>query len=907
MANQRITELTEKTLAEVIDDGVVPVAVGATTYKTSVANLKGNKGDPGVGGTRIIKNNEVMTTAPEAQHEWMFDPSGDYPKAGDFILSTEGTTKGWLFLVDDLDVSPSAVMVYTGGGVLNMVGADGKSAYQLAVQAGYTGTLAEWLDSLVGTDGLNGLSIYPTGTKLNLGIGGETEAVAVSTPAGREVQGGDLVISTATATTGVLARVDRIENLILNTNEQAVSVPEKNNWRGIAYGNGVFIAVAYSGTNRVMRSTNNGQSWEVVSVPQSNWYDIAYGNGVFIAVAYSGTPQMIRSTDGGVTWESVNIYQSAWRGIAYGNGVFVIISYLSPPQWSSDGGETWNVATLTEQNYFSKTTFGNGVFVSVGTTGTNRIMRSIDNGQSWTAVSAPEQNSWSGVGYGDGVFIAVSYDGANRIARSTDYGQTWQAIVAPVQNNWQSVTYGNGVFMACASSGTINRFMSSIDNGLTWQPIVSIQENNWNNIIHAEDIFVAVASNSLADIMLITATLNGGTIVETLARLGDGLGGGNGGDINGAIAEHNAANDAHEDIRALIAVKATAGMDVLQSYDGHLDVAVTRSSFVMSNGSAQSFKLDISGLTEDATIVLVDRGTAYWSFGSVGVEIYNGPTYLMGLSLQDTMTLVVNHTTKTVTQVFFTQRGLQYTEIPGWSRQIVYNNAATLNIEAVNMAFQFDKDIQDAPSAWKMYQSLMFNQPGVVMIDNLLPDAQTIELYDYDQQSVILSVTVPAETLAFYVAYIRDNHVDSLELSASIPTGGGGNQISTDANNQLTHGSDGGLFVPPTQGGGGGGGGKYQHNISFVKLPVVFISISFITSSPTSYQGQLYQLMQDIRSVFGDNSMVATGVGDSGVAIALALNANHDAYYRYVTSNGTMGGMALLPTNVTIVDTVIPL
>lgn len=43
-----------------------------------------------------------------------------------------------------------------GNGINGKDGENGLSAYELAVQNGFTGTLAEWLESLKGTDGING-------------------------------------------------------------------------------------------------------------------------------------------------------------------------------------------------------------------------------------------------------------------------------------------------------------------------------------------------------------------------------------------------------------------------------------------------------------------------------------------------------------------------------------------------------------------------------------------------------------------------------------------------------------------------------------------------------------------------------------------------------------------------------
>lgn len=52
-------------------------------------------------------------------------------------------------------------------------GSNGKSAYELAVQQGYVGTLDEWLASLVGPQGLQG-SQGPQGEKGNTGNNGKS-------------------------------------------------------------------------------------------------------------------------------------------------------------------------------------------------------------------------------------------------------------------------------------------------------------------------------------------------------------------------------------------------------------------------------------------------------------------------------------------------------------------------------------------------------------------------------------------------------------------------------------------------------------------------------------------------------------------------------------------------------------
>ena len=75
-----------------------------------------------------------------------------------------------------------------------------------------------------------------------------------------------------------------------------------NAWYGVAYGNGVFVAIAYSGTgNRVMTSTD-GITWNIrTSAADNGWWEITYGNGLFVAVASSGIGNRVMTSPDGIT------------------------------------------------------------------------------------------------------------------------------------------------------------------------------------------------------------------------------------------------------------------------------------------------------------------------------------------------------------------------------------------------------------------------------------------------------------------------------------------------------------------------------------------------------------------------------------------------------------------------------
>jgi hypothetical protein len=70
-----------------------------------------------------------------------------------------------------------------------------------------------------------------------------------------------------------------------------------NEWFCVTYGNGIFVAVAATGTgNRVMTSSD-GITWTArTSAGDNSWYGVTYGNGVFVAVSGTGTGNRVMSS-----------------------------------------------------------------------------------------------------------------------------------------------------------------------------------------------------------------------------------------------------------------------------------------------------------------------------------------------------------------------------------------------------------------------------------------------------------------------------------------------------------------------------------------------------------------------------------------------------------------------------------
>lgn len=130
-------------------------------------SIKGDKGDPGRDGVdgKSIKGDKGDKGDPGADGEDGVGVASAYVSDTGFLVIelTDGSkiTAGQVRGRDGKD-GKSGGAVFYGGGVgagnagTSTAGADGASAYELAVENGFVGTVQEWLASLVGADGATG-------------------------------------------------------------------------------------------------------------------------------------------------------------------------------------------------------------------------------------------------------------------------------------------------------------------------------------------------------------------------------------------------------------------------------------------------------------------------------------------------------------------------------------------------------------------------------------------------------------------------------------------------------------------------------------------------------------------------------------------------------------------------------
>ncbi len=254
----------------------------------------------------------------------------------------------------------------------------------------------------------------------------------------------------------------------------ARTAAENANWAAVAYGNGLWVSVAYSFSTTYVMTSPDGISWTMRTGQSGVWYGITHGNGLFVAVGFGGANSIMTSPDG-LTWTARTGPSGNWQNVTYGNGLYVAVASSGTSRiMTSADGITWTSRSSTASVY--DVTYGNGLFVACGLSGN---IYSSPDGITWTERTAAEANALYGISYGNGLFIIVSNNGTNRVQTSPD-GITWTARSAAVVSAWNTSAYGNGLYVAVSASGKVQ----TSPDGITWTERTAAAANGWESIAY---------------------------------------------------------------------------------------------------------------------------------------------------------------------------------------------------------------------------------------------------------------------------------------------------------------------------------------------------------------------------------------------------------------------------------------
>jgi hypothetical protein len=124
-------------------------------------------------------------------------------------------------------------------------------------------------------------------------------------------------------------------------------------FNGVVFVNNLFVYVGSSSSSRIRYSYDGiNRSQNITGNPNNTIYGITYGNGLYVAVGFSGgnnTSGIYYSSDG-INWN--NAYSSSANGfgtygtsITYGNGLWIAVGIGSQTTQISTDGINWTMAT----------------------------------------------------------------------------------------------------------------------------------------------------------------------------------------------------------------------------------------------------------------------------------------------------------------------------------------------------------------------------------------------------------------------------------------------------------------------------------------------------------------------------------------------------------------------------------
>lgn len=269
---------------------------------------------------------------------------------------------------------------------------------------------------------------------------------------------------------------------------------ENNSWSSVAFGNDIYVAVAESGTNRIMTSPD-GVAWTARAAPGGSvlWRGLTFGNDTFVAVGerVGSTSNVMTSTDG-ISWLlRSSAFNSPINAVTFGNGVFVAVAgsvSVNTQVMTSPNGITWTAGVSATNRTWLGVEFGNNLFVAISNGGpANNVMNSTD-GLNWTSATGATGDNWNAIAFGDGIFAVTETSGGGPHIMTSSNGINWTTRVNNIQP--QGIAFGNGFFISLGLGSATSP--DGIEDWISRPVPVSL---SWTDVAFGDDNVVAVANN----------------------------------------------------------------------------------------------------------------------------------------------------------------------------------------------------------------------------------------------------------------------------------------------------------------------------------------------------------------------------------------------------------------------------
>lgn len=245
---------------------------------------------------------------------------------------------------------------------------------------------------------------------------------------------------------------------------------------------------------------------------------IAYGNGVFVAIAGNSENNVLVSSDG-LNWEVSSYLWHDFGGsyaavgdVIFAGGTFILLVYDTNKSATSTNGREWTIRT----NMPASDRWDN-----LGYDGTGRVVAtcwvsasaaySDDYGVTWSSATTAGGVGWNGIAYGSGKFVMANYgniDTTNSYMISTN-GSTWTYETLPVLTRCLDVTFSDGYFYMLSLSA-IYRSQTGLTGSWTTCTIPGMSGSQFKKIYAVLGYVMATLDNYPPVVSL------GGSVFESM-------------------------------------------------------------------------------------------------------------------------------------------------------------------------------------------------------------------------------------------------------------------------------------------------------------------------------------------------------------------------------------------------------
>ena len=350
---------------------------------------------------------------------------------------------------------------------------------------------------------VNGGIGYTTPPTITFTGGGGSNAAATCTVLNGAIQTVTVTVNgtSYTSAPAVAAATDRVTGITITS-------------YGQNYYNSANVNVVFSGGGGSVQATatatinsTNGVGTIALSTYGSGYTSaptitITDSVAKFVAISNASTNTSYSTVANlATTWTvgASGLPSSTFNSITYGGGVWVAVggTGTTPAAASSADGTSFISRSITGSATFTSVAYGGGYFVAIAGYGSNVVSIS-QNGVAWSAGgNLPSSTTWTSVTYGNGRFVAISTTGA--VAYSYNSGTTWYAVSSGLTTNvtWKKVSYGQGLFFAITTGSAT---AATSPDGLNWSAQVMPSSSAWSSItfgsVGGNPLWVAVSNTS---------------------------------------------------------------------------------------------------------------------------------------------------------------------------------------------------------------------------------------------------------------------------------------------------------------------------------------------------------------------------------------------------------------------------